>query len=65
MCENKVQSKKIIEGVDFHWEDIQGVRLRVFTKDYLRRVRVFCCQNFCKNCPWDYRKKQAKKDCFV
>ena len=36
MCDNKrFHIKDLIEGVDFNWEEINGVKLRVFTKEYL------------------------------
>lgn len=58
MCQSKrLRTDELIEGVDFNWEEIDGVRLRVFTKEYLMSVRPSCCENFCKNCPWEYGKK--------
>ena len=47
--------KELIEGKDFYWEEIAGCRLRVFTKEYLQSVRVRCCKNNCRHCPWDYK----------
>lgn len=47
--------KELIEGKDFHWEEIAGCKLRVFTKEYLQSVRVRCCKNNCRHCPWDYK----------
>lgn len=56
MCENKrLKTKDLIEGVDFNWEVIDGIKFRVFTKDYLSMIRPICCKNGCRNCPWDYK----------
>jgi hypothetical protein len=49
--------KKLIEGVDFHWEEIDGDKYRVFTASYLLE-RGFCCGNSCKNCPYKKSKKK-------
>jgi len=57
MCDHKrLHIEDLIEGVDFNWEEIEGRRLRVFTKEYLKMLKPVCCQNGCKNCPWDYKK---------
>lgn len=42
---------KLIENKDFTWEEKEGVKYRVFTKEYLKK-RGFCCNNKCKNCPY-------------
>ena len=42
--------------VDFNWEEIDGIRLRVFTKEYLLMIRPRCCESGCRNCPWEYKK---------
>lgn len=47
---------ELIEGVDFNWETVDGVRIRVFSREYLLQVRPQCCKSYCKNCPWDYKK---------
>ncbi len=58
MCQNKrFHIEDLIEGVDFYWEEIDGVKYRVFTKEYLLMIRHKCCENSCKNCPWDYKKE--------
>ena len=58
MCQNKrLHISELIEGVDFNWEYKDGVRMRVFTKEYLLMVRPKCCETSCPNCPWDYNKK--------
>lgn len=58
MCDNKrLRVDELIEGVDFYWKEINGVNLRVFTKEYLLMVRPSCCKSGCLNCPWDYNKK--------
>lgn len=47
----------LIEGIDYYWEELDGVRYRIFTESYLLK-RGFCCNNSCKNCPY---KKNNKK----
>ena len=49
---------ELIEGVDFYWEEIDGVKLRIWTKEYLQMIRVKCCENSCRHCPWNYRKEE-------
>ena len=43
-------NKELIEGEDFYWEEVDGVKYRVFTEAYHAK-RGFCCNNSCKNCP--------------
>ena len=44
MCDHKrLRVDELIEGVDFNWEEIDGIRLR-------------CCEAGCRNCPWEYKK---------
>ena len=58
MCNHKrLRIDELIEGVDFYWEEVDGVRYRIFTEDYLRMVRPMCCETGCKNCPWKYKKE--------
>jgi hypothetical protein len=58
MCDwKRLKSDELIEGVDFIWEEINGIKLRVFTKEYLLMIRPKCCESGCKNCPWGYLKK--------
>jgi hypothetical protein len=58
MCDwKRLKSDELIEGVDFNWEEINGIKLRVFTKEYLLMIRQKCCESGCKNCPWGYLKK--------
>lgn len=57
MCEwKRLHVDELIEGIDFYWEEVDGVRLRVFTEVYLKMIRSVCCKNGCKNCPWGYEK---------
>jgi hypothetical protein len=57
MCDHKrLRVDELIEGVDFNWEEIDDIRLRVFTKEYLLMVRPRCCEAGCRNCPWEYKK---------
>jgi hypothetical protein len=58
MCNHKrFHIEDLIEGVDFYWQEIDGIRMRVFTKEYLLMVRPSCCKSGCINCPWNYLKK--------
>lgn len=59
MCQNKrLHVEDLIEGVDFYWEEIEGLRLRVFTEDYLRMIRFKCCETGCRHCPWGFKKNK-------
>jgi len=51
-------NNKLIEGEDYFWKTIDGVKFREFTASYLLK-RGFCCNNFCKNCP--YKNGKNKK----
>jgi hypothetical protein len=58
MCDNKrLKANELIEGVDFYWQEENGVKIRVFTKEWLLMVRPKCCETSCLNCPWEYNKK--------
>jgi hypothetical protein len=41
-------------------EEIDGIKVRVFTKEYLLMIRPSCCKSSCTNCPWEYNKKVKK-----
>jgi hypothetical protein len=57
MCQNKrLRVDELIEGVDFYWEEINGIKMRIFTEEYLKIIRPVCCKSHCKNCPWGYKK---------
>ena len=59
MCDSKrFHIEDLIEGVDFYWEEIDGIRVRVLTKEYLLMVRPSCCKSGCTNCPWKYNKRK-------
>ncbi len=64
MCQKKrIKTSELIEGVDFNWEVVDGIKIRVFSKEYLINIRTKCCETFCKNCPWGYKKtKNGKKN---
>ncbi len=51
--------QNLIEGVDYYYEEKEGVRFRVFTEHYLLK-RGYCCQNRCKHCPYGFTNKQKK-----
>ena len=58
MCENKrFHIEELIEGVDFYWEEIDDIKQRVFTKEYLLMIRPACCGSGCRNCPWNFNSK--------
>lgn len=60
MCDwKRLRVDELIEGVDFYWEEIDGVRLRVFTESYLLTIRPKCCQSGCRHCPWNYKKTSS------
>jgi len=48
-------ANNLIEGVDYILVD----GYRVFTEEYLLK-RGYCCQNFCKNCPYKNKKENGK-----
>ena len=59
MCDSKrFHIEDLIEGTDFNWEEINGIRVRVFTKEYLLMIRPSCCKSSCTNCPWKYNKRK-------
>jgi hypothetical protein len=59
MCDwKRLKIEDLIEGVDFNWEEVEGIRLRVFTKEYLEMIRPSCCKSGCRNCPWGYKKNE-------
>lgn len=53
MCDwKRLRIDELIEGIDFYWEETNGVKLRVFTEEYLRMIRVKCCNSGCRHCPF-------------
>ena len=59
MCDHKrLKINELIEGVDFYWQEMGGVRLRVFTKEWLLMTRLKCCESGCINCPFDFKNKK-------
>lgn len=64
MCQNKsFRIEELIEGVDFYWEEVNGVKMRVFTKEYLLMIRDKCCKNSCRHCPWGYKGEKGGRSC--
>lgn len=60
MCEwKRIRTDELIENQDFYWEEIEGVRLRVFTESYLKMIRPICCRSGCRHCPWGYKNKTS------
>jgi hypothetical protein len=45
------------EGEDYYYEEKDGIRYRIFTKEYHLK-RGFCCKNQCRNCPWNFKKQK-------
>ena len=63
MCDwKRLKSEDLIEGTDFYWEEVDGVRLRVFTEDYLKMIRPVCCKNGCRHCPWSFKKNSDENN---
>jgi hypothetical protein len=57
MCDSKrLKIDELIEGIDFYWNEQDGVKFRVYTKEWLLMVRTKCCETGCINCPFDYNK---------
>jgi hypothetical protein len=53
MCQNKrLRADELIEDVDFYWEEIDGIKMRVFTEEYLKIIRPVCCNTGCRHCPF-------------
>ncbi len=46
------KSEKIVEKVDFYYED----GLMVLTAYFLKK-RGFCCENDCRHCPYKHQKE--------
>jgi hypothetical protein len=62
MCDSKrLRVDELIEGVDFYWEEKEGIRLRVFTESYLQMIRPKCCESGCRHCPWNFKKENNVK----
>lgn len=47
------KAEKFAEGVDYYFEN----GLMVLTKHFLLK-RGFCCENKCRNCPYEIEKGQ-------
>lgn len=47
----------LIEGIDYYWEEKDGLKFRVFTEHYLLK-RNYCCQNRCRHCPYGFTNKK-------
>ena len=59
MCEwKRLRVDELIEGVDFYWEEVEGIRLRVFTEEYLKMIRPKCCESGCRHCPFKNKTNQ-------
>jgi hypothetical protein len=61
MCDwKRLKIDELIEGVDFYWEETDGLKLRVFTEEYLRMIRPKCCNSRCRHCP--FKSENNNKD---
>lgn len=45
----------LIEGVDYYFEERDGIKYKVFTEHYHSK-RGFCCKNRCRHCPYGFTK---------
>lgn len=54
-----MRKPELIEGIDFYFDEINGLRFKVFTESYLLK-RGYCCGNNCRHCPYSINKN--KKD---
>ena len=52
---------RLIEGKDYYWEEIDGVRVRVFTEEY-HENRGFCCNNKCRHCAFRFKEELKKNN---
>ncbi len=55
-----MSSQVLIEGIDFYFENRDGIKFKVFTEFYLSK-RGFCCKNFCRHCPYGFKKSVIMK----
>ena len=59
MCDwKRLRVDELIEGVDFYWEEKEGIKIRVFTEEYLRMIRTVCCKSGCRHCPFGYKSEK-------
>lgn len=57
MCDwKRLKIEQLLQDVDFYWEVVEGVKIRVFTSEYLKSIRTQCCKNQCRHCPWEFKK---------
>lgn len=55
------RKSELEEGIDFYWEEKDGIKYRVFTSYYLKK-RGFCCNNQCKHCPYKTEENEQEQD---
>lgn len=53
-------NKPLVEGVDYYWEEINGVKFKVFTEAYLLK-KGYCCGDGCRHCAYSKSNKSKKK----
>ena len=59
MCDwKRLRVDELIEGVDFYWEETDGIKLRVFTEEYLKMIRPKGCESGCRHGPWEFKKSE-------
>ena len=56
-----MSKQTLVEGLDYYWEERDGVKFRVFTEFYLTK-RGFCCQNKCRHCPYNKKNNSNGKN---
>lgn len=49
-----MSKQNLIEGLDFYFENRDGIKFKVFTAHYLSK-RGFCCKNNCRHCPYGFK----------
>lgn len=54
-----MEKNKLIEGIDYYFETVGEIKYKVFTEKY-HKNRGFCCNNFCRHCP--YKNKKTKNE---
>lgn len=52
--------KILVEGLDYYFEEKDGIKFKVFTEYYLSN-REFCCKNSCRHCPYGFNKNKKNE----
>ena len=51
---------KLVENIDFYFENINGTKFKVFTEHY-HKERGFCCKSICRHCPYRFNENAVLK----